>query len=324
MRRRMLELRRGFTLVELLVVIAIIGILIALLLPAINGAREAGRRTQCRNHLKQMGLAILNHESAWAVFPTGGDTPWPELETYIVGGQPSGPRTQGLGWAFQILPYMEQRAAYNIKTQAALEKTVMPDYFCPSRRTIAYDEGRVLMDYASATPDDELNNPENMWYGSTWEVAYGKTYKGVIVRTNWDVHTSSGRQQAADSSNPTRLIDITDGTAHTLVIGEKRLNPEEYNGGDWCDDRGWTDGWDPDTVRSTSVPPGPDTSQPITMPNGAALDYCYCFGSAHAGVCHFAFADGSIHAVDYGIEPQVFNWLGDRCDGQTIATKFIY
>ncbi|HOM19265.1 MAG TPA: DUF1559 domain-containing protein, partial [Thermoguttaceae bacterium] len=101
---------RAFTLVELLVVITIIGILISLLLPAVQSAREAARRTQCINNLKQIGLAILNHEQARREFPTGGDIPWPNIANYLTNGQPNGPAKQGLGWAYQILPYLEQQA----------------------------------------------------------------------------------------------------------------------------------------------------------------------------------------------------------------------
>jgi prepilin-type N-terminal cleavage/methylation domain-containing protein len=319
--------RRGFTLVELLVVIAIIGILIGLLLPAINSAREAGRRLQCTNHLKQIGTAVLNHEASWKVFPTGGDVPWPILENYTKTGQPAGPYTQGLGWAFQVLPYLEQGSLFKIKTQDALQKMVVPEYFCPSRRGVARDAGLTLMDYASSTPDDALNNPGNMWMGSTWQVPYGKKYKGVIVRTNWDFQASP--PHATGSSPPTRVIDIKDGTAHTIMIGEKRLNPRYYKSGDWCDDRGWTDGWDPDTVRSTSIPPGVDldvdpSNSPLKMPNGQALDYCYCFGAAHTAICNFVYADGSVHPFSYDIDAKVFNWLGTRDDGQTIVSTSIY
>src|SRR5437588_4898057 len=95
--------RGAFTLVELLVVIAIIGILVALLLPAIQAAREAARRTECKNHLKQICLAISNFESARRVFPTGGALFNPQLEFYLdSGGNPYGPDKQGLSWAFQI------------------------------------------------------------------------------------------------------------------------------------------------------------------------------------------------------------------------------
>src|SRR3954466_6905716 len=103
--------RCGFTLVELLVVIAIIGILVALLLPAIQSAREAARRTQCTNHIKQMMLAMHNLESSMKCFPSGGMAPYSSIENYLSDssptnpnpqGQPFGPEKQGLSWAYQI------------------------------------------------------------------------------------------------------------------------------------------------------------------------------------------------------------------------------
>ena len=109
----------GFTLVELLVVIAIIGVLVALLLPAIQAAREAARRAQCKNNLKQIGLAVLNLEQSAKVFPTGGIHPWPDIVNYSANGRPFGPKTQGLSWAFQILPYLEQGAVHGLTTTAA-------------------------------------------------------------------------------------------------------------------------------------------------------------------------------------------------------------
>src|SRR5262249_8442194 len=113
----------AFTLVELLVVIAIIGILVALLFPAIQAAREAARRNQCKNHLKEICLAISNFESAKRVFPTGGGLFNPQLELYLDGGgNPYGPDKQGLGWAFQILPYQEEGNTYSVKKQSDIQQ----------------------------------------------------------------------------------------------------------------------------------------------------------------------------------------------------------
>ncbi len=98
--------RRAFTLVELLVVIAIIGVLVALLLPAVQAAREAARRSQCTNNLKQMGLALQNHVSALGVFPQGGTDPWHDEGTTKF--------DKGYGWMVQILPYVENATLRDI------------------------------------------------------------------------------------------------------------------------------------------------------------------------------------------------------------------
>ena len=100
----------AFTLVELLVVIAIIGVLVGLLLPAIQAVREAARRAECQNKLKQIGLAVQNHLDAKKVFPTGGDSYSPTITNFVSGGIANGPNRQGLGWGYQVLPYLEQNA----------------------------------------------------------------------------------------------------------------------------------------------------------------------------------------------------------------------
>src|SRR5262245_20738462 len=110
--------RTAFTLVELLVVIAIIGILVALLLPAIQAAREAARRTQCKNNVRQIRLALQNHEGTRKVFPTGGTKRSPDLQKYLTNGTANGPAKQGLGWAYQLLPYLEEQAVHDFRTTA--------------------------------------------------------------------------------------------------------------------------------------------------------------------------------------------------------------
>jgi prepilin-type N-terminal cleavage/methylation domain-containing protein len=125
----------GFTLIELLVVIAIIAVLIALLLPAVQSVREAGARTECANNLKQLGIAFHHHYHARGSFPDGGEY-WdePSYPRSMINGSPAVAPNQNWGWAYQLLPYIEQDAAWRLSTDSAARNTVVRTYFCPSRR----------------------------------------------------------------------------------------------------------------------------------------------------------------------------------------------
>ncbi len=352
---------KGFTLVELLVVIAIIGILVALLLPAVQAAREAARRTQCKDNLKNVGLAILNHVDTMKVFPTGGVTYGVRIEDYLEDGKPVGPDRMGLGWAYQILPFMEEEMLHNITTSAQMREVAVPMYNCPSRRSATHvsygDESIVLMDYASAQPctkhlssDTEPVDVATEYPNWTsWNDAYGcvctgegagsighsevggdpgpppqyhGVYDGVIVRSAWYPLGKSPfppyklEGKFVDAPGPTKIAQITDGTSKSIMIGEKFVRSDLYGGGCSSDDAGWTDGWDPDVMRSTGIPPLPDSGTDAMVensppPQGSAW-WEFHFGSAHPGGFNVVSADGSVHGISYSIDLEVFNALGTR------------
>jgi prepilin-type N-terminal cleavage/methylation domain-containing protein len=290
--RRVRE-RNGFTLIELLVVIAIIAILIGLLLPAVQKVREAASRMQCANHLKQIGIALHAYHDSMGAFPQGGTVPW------------ANNNYKEASWAYQILPYVEQGNVSNLNNLTnnltSAQTKYIPIYQCPSRRTKAAQAGRFLMCYASATPGEPVTpinawGPDRYWWdGNIWSVPATAAYRGVITR------------QGTASAKPT-MVSITDGTSNTLVIAEKQLNPLNWESGDWHDDCGWGDGWDPDCVRYSALPPKPDASNA----DG------YSFGSNHTGGMNGLLGDGSVRFITFNIDITTFNFLGDRMDGRTL------
>jgi prepilin-type N-terminal cleavage/methylation domain-containing protein/prepilin-type processing-associated H-X9-DG protein len=369
-------MRRAFTLVELLVVIAIIGILVGLLLPAIQAAREASRRTQCQSHIKNIGLAVLNHADARKVFPTGGaryvQTGF-GIEQNLDSGRPLGPDKQGLGWGFQILPYIEETAAYQIKTTPELSQVVVPIFVCPSRRaaTTSYSPtfGVIAtIDYAGAVPctDREyqrrrgifpqydpqkyvpftsasISNLASSFSGGTstggTEPRNNTIYDGVIVRTSWRYLSGGGSaawvgEPATMVSQPVKIAKITDGTSKTMLIAEKYVRSDNYvsdRQNHYSDDRGWSDGWDADQMRSTCFLPVRD-GDPIGWDGPILTKYfgddfstgsvggvynVLQFGAPHTGGINAVFSDGSVRTVSFDIDVIVFNSLGTR-NGQAL------
>jgi prepilin-type N-terminal cleavage/methylation domain-containing protein/prepilin-type processing-associated H-X9-DG protein len=285
--------RRGFTLIELLVVIAIIGVLIGLLLPAVQKVREAAARVQCQNNLKQIGLAFHNHANSYGFFPTGG-WDWWSTPTYVNGAPVVGEMQQA-GWGFQILPFVEGdnawrggQATNDLDRARVAVGTPNKVFFCPSRRgpqTVTFgDPG-----YLDGTPT----------VTALCDYAASNYEETGVVRYRY----------------PVRLAHVTDGASNTLLAGDKRLNRAYLGQPQDDDDVGYAGAFDNDTVRYTEQPPAPD----YTAPDG---DGDWRFGSSHPGRFNAVFVDGSVRSISYAIDPTVFQYLGNKSDGQVISGDF--
>lgn len=289
----------AFTLVELLVVIAIIGSLVALLLPAVQAAREAARRNSCVNNLKQVGLAVQNHQDAQRQYPTGRDS---TVQSSV-------------SWAFRLLPYLEKNNVF-----AAFDKTARVDdnrnatamrtpvdvYACPSRRAAAADRdfdnndqpplvraAAALGDYAACAGKEYMNGVA----GSS-----GGVDNGLKADTRPD-STESG---PIYSFSKVKEQHVTDGLSNTICVGEKHKpqnpanpNPDmlHYEQGD----NAFLAGDSPRTIfagTNAGIAAGPDDPSNVK------------FGSEHSGLTHFMFLDGHIKALKNDVDYQVLNAAG--------------
>ncbi|HEV3202975.1 MAG TPA: DUF1559 domain-containing protein [Gemmataceae bacterium] len=309
--------QQGFTLIELLVVIAIIGILIALLLPAVQKVREAASRTQCMNNLKQIGIGFQNHLHTFRHFPHAGADPWPNSYPTFTAVGPSVGLNQHASWAFQILPFMEAENTFNgggasghRRLQLAVG-TAHKFYFCPSRRapmTIPYTRGYSSNIWYDAIADSGMASfpaAQIDYAGSNFEISGGITISTGILRP------------LTDPMLPIRVIDVTDGLSNTLMVAEKALYLRELGRLQADDDQGYTVGYDHDTMRHTDRAPTPDYNEPSLHGTDA---YTGTFGSSHPGSFQAVFADGSVHGIRYSINPTIFRYLGNIRDGHPISS----
>ncbi len=316
--------RRGFTLVELLVVVAIIGVLIALLLPAVQAARESARRMQCQNHLKQLALGSITFHETNKRFPPGGwGFRWPGFPNEGNGvGQPG-------GWIYNVLPYIEQRALHDLGTrdsQAAQKAssaqrvaTPLAVLHCPTRRTAKLyrmlpDADRAPRgtdpvtlvarnDYVMNAGDKLMNHgagPETIEQGKNGSYKFP------------ELNASTGICYLRSEVN---MAAVKDGSSHTYLVAEKYLNPDAYeNGADPGDNENAYTGDDLDMLRWAQPNQPPRRDRPGET-SGTQ------FGSAHASAWQAAMCDGSVHALSYTIDPAVHRRLSNRRDGQKIDDK---
>jgi prepilin-type N-terminal cleavage/methylation domain-containing protein/prepilin-type processing-associated H-X9-DG protein len=285
--------RPAFTLIELLVVIAIIGVLIGLLLPAVQKVREAANRVKCSNNLKQMGLAFHTHDSTYGCVPTGGNS-WTFTRTFLSPGNPAVYDKQNWGWCYQILPFIEQDNLWRDPNDLDVVGAPLPFVFCPTRR--------------SPTLKMYTQGNDNGWHAQMDYGGNGATGNndGMLV------------EQVFPNTAFVTINRIPDGSSNTLMIGEKQLNTQNYSGSQSCnDDQGWTDGWDNDTICFSSY--GPPSQDSVNSP-GCGMP----FGSAHGGAMQAVFADGSVHKISYSITSSVWTAICGTNDGQTFAWDEVY
>ncbi len=339
---------RGFTLVELLVVIAIIGILVGLLLPAVQAAREAARRMQCSNNLKQLGLAVHLHESAHKKFPYGilrdnGLFPHPDA------GKPGTPPPQNRRYPlmFQLLPFIEQTALwnkydqFNFNINAKDPVTLGPDWtgnfflkdsvpamVCPS------NPGGLLNEAVSASDSGHFFRTH--YYGCAGTRAYPRA------------DTSNSRPSLYNPFAPARAItyvagggqadglftrckrygiaDAADGTSNTLMLGERQFFDPIFDSSPIVDDRirdwGWVwFGGEGDANLGTSVPINFLLPKNFDTLGGTTQQLLFedrinAFGSMHTGGANFALADGSVQFISQSASPIIFRALGTRAGGE--------
>lgn len=319
--------QRAFTLVELLVVIAIIGILVSLLLPAVNAAREAARRTQCMNNVRQLGLAVLNYEGANKTFPISYGYQHDE------GQNPNAKVRSGQGWFVSLMPFIEEQALYD-RFQTALESAPNPR-FQPARGGLGYVACHELMRSEAAwlrCPSDSsprFSQSQYQWAGI--EVFTG-SYKGNLGNSEIgypadpssfrgarpDCHRLASCEQTYTATNgaqykmvgpsgfffrnsyqkPVRLRTVRDGSSMSMMIGEdlSRHNAHSasyYANGDWS---------------SCHAPLNykPEPLEPQNWPDVQG------FRSDHVGGVNFVMADDSVRFVADGVDIDVFQAISTR------------
>jgi prepilin-type N-terminal cleavage/methylation domain-containing protein len=300
---RPLRSRDGFTLIELLVVIAIIGVLIALLLPAVQRVRESANRVTCSNNLRQIGLAFLSHATTYRFLPTGGNGF--HVARAMSGGAPADYSTQTWAWGYQILPFIEQGNLHANLDDQEVASTPIKIYFCPTRRPpVALRGGPWEVDHYPRAMIDYAGNAGTVNTDGDGGGIYGSGNDGLVIRY---LH--------ADFVS---LRDIPDGVSNTLLVAEKHMNLTFVTTECQPDDNdGYVGGFQDDVVRWGAFPPHPDEF--LGMYN-TANDHpnIWQFGSSHPGGFQGVFADGSMHFIHYSIDPTTFRYLCSRNDGQVI------
>jgi prepilin-type N-terminal cleavage/methylation domain-containing protein/prepilin-type processing-associated H-X9-DG protein len=292
--------RRGFTLIELLVVIAIVAILVALLLPAVQQAREAARRTQCRDHLKQLGLALHNYHDSHRTLPPG----------YLYRPDPtSSPTSNGAGfsWGAMILPYIEQTALYqqlDFNVPIYDPKNITPRerivilYLCPT-------DGVSFDNFVEMGPDPER------YAMASYVANFGPPDLDANQEQRWGVFSRNSR---------TRMRDISDGTSQTLMVGERENGPFRragVHGPHFSYETTWSgsvrdwDERDDDHGHMSIFQTGHVPNSPYSDDRDVS--------APHIGYANFLLCDGSCRGISESIDFQLYQSLSTRNGGEVVG-----
>jgi len=315
--------RSAFTLVELLVVIAILGVLVALLLPAVQAAREASRRASCQNNLKQLGLGLLTYHDAQKSFPSGGwGYYWTGMSSRGFGARQPG------SWGYSLLPFIEQRPLWEMAYDGNLEQTnlrlaqPLSVFSCPTRR--GPEALPVSDNYAYLKALKPVGSPPGMGR-SDYAISSGST----LVTSNpgpaslSEEATHDWPKPEGNTANPnsqftgisfirtgTPLRRIVDGASQTYLVGEKYSYSEHYLTGEYNGDNDSIySGFCTDNHRYTRVTDMLAADDSLPSSNNLAH---YRFGSAHAAGTNFVYCDGSVQLQSYDIEP-IINYRAGHC-----------
>ena len=301
--------REAFTLIELLVVIAIIGILIGMLLPAVQMVRESARRIECQNQIKQMALAWHMHHDAIGHFPTGGwGWGW-------VGDAKQGyGKNQPGGWIFNILPFIEAKNLHYATTSPAergnMIEIELGFFYCPSRRSGKFPTryGHYNADYRSTVARSDYAANAGSQFRN--EIFSGPSTLGAGLSSSFSWPSTDDHTGVSFQRSEIKFSDLTAGSSNVLMLGEKYLEPRNYESGmSGADNEHAYCGYDNDIYRTTYFPPQRDW---------IGYDSMNVFGGPHSGTVSIANCDGSVRGVRYTIDAAVWKDFGNRERGGNV------
>ena len=310
--------RRGFTVLELFVVLAVVGLLVALLLPAVQAARESARRVQCENNLRQLALAWHDHHAARRRFPSNGwGYGWVGQADLGYGADQPG------GWGFNILDYVEQRPLRASSVgddpagrgrRTAMQATYLSLFRCPSRpggtlSPFTKQHGAFNADYVDRAAKTDYACCEGDVITDSLAGPPSADRAAVAAYRDWrpaDLATGVCFQRSEIGFSALR-----DGASQTYLLGEKYVRTAAYDGPNAHDaddghDQSLFVGVDLDVNRWSISPPRPDGTS----------DFSRRFGSAHRDGVRMAFADGSVRPVGWFVDARTHRRLGNRRDGE--------